>query len=80
MSEVPSDIKEQKSSTPFAQRPPQEGSIGRNLAGVEIDLSSRRGKMKKALIERGHFIGSTRETDIPGTEINRSGAFSNGLL
>jgi hypothetical protein len=71
MSEVPSDIKEQKSSTPFAQRPPQEGSIGRNLAGVEIDLSSRRGKMKKALIERGHFIGSTRETDIPGTEINR---------
>ena len=48
----------------------QNKSIGSNI-GVDIDTSSRRGKIKKSLIEGGHFIGSTKETKIPGSEIQR---------
>ena len=71
MLEVSREVPEQQSSTLFIQRSPQEGSIGRNVLGVEVSTSSRRGKINKALIESGHSISSTRETQIPGTDISR---------
>jgi hypothetical protein len=68
MSEIPNGVENHQPKIHFKDKPSQEGSIDSDISVESGGFSS---KLRKALIRRGYFIRSTRETQIPGTEINR---------
>ncbi len=68
MPEAAEGTNEQSPKIPFKDRKPQEGSIG---SGIGVNGRGFSSNLGRRLIERGHLIGSTRETNIPGSDIHR---------